>query len=241
MIADIRNKKILLVEDHQFIINVIHDLLTSVGFKDISKAYNAESALEMMESTRFDMIITDVEMGDMNGIEMLKLIRTGKTPQPVDTRVLVLTSHASASVLGTAIALDANGFLVKPAKLNSTVDKIKDAFEEDFVPRRPIGYSVIPTEVIDTEEEPKEEKERKESVDDLSKGFVIGGKKENEGRATTQKMVTDVEEGMVTATSIKNKKGMVLIPADQHLTKSNINRLMELRDQLADDFVRIYE
>ena len=240
--VDIRDKKILLVEDHHFILNVIYDLLTSVGFKDIHKSSSAEDALELMKESKFDMLITDVEMGDMNGIELLKLIRSGKTPLPPDTRVIILTSHASASVLGTAIALDANGFLVKPAKLNSTVDKIKSAFEEDFKPRRAIGYTVIPTEVIDKPEEVEEEVvEEKEEPKDITVGFVVGASGEYNEQLTFVKMISELEEGMVVADSVKNKKGMILIPGEHVLTMSNINRLVELKDQLALDHVRIFQ
>jgi len=242
--SGVREKKILLVEDHQFILNVIHDLLTSAGFKNVFKAFNAELALDMMKEMRFDMVITDVEMGEMNGIELLKLIRTGKTPLPADTRVIILTAHANTSVLGTAIALDANGFLVKPAKLGTTVDKIQIAFDEEFKPRRSIGYSVIPTKVIDKPEEEKaetEEAEEEEPKKGVSGGFIKGEGIVDESRLTFCKMLTELEEGMVTSEPVKNVKGMVLIPADQTLTASHITRLKELHDQLAFDYVRIYQ
>ncbi|PLX66700.1 MAG: hypothetical protein C0602_11590 [Denitrovibrio sp.] len=141
----IRDKKILLVEDQLFILNVIYELLKSAGYKHVDRAPSAEVALDLMINCKYDLIITDIEMEKMNGIELLKMVRSGKTPLSPDTRVIILTSHASTQVLGTAIALDANGFLVKPAKLDKTVEKIQAAFDEDFKPRRAIGYSVIST------------------------------------------------------------------------------------------------
>lgn len=243
MNTSIRMKKILLVEDHQFIINVIHELLSSVGFKNVDKAPNAETAIDMMAAVRYDLVISDVEMGAVNGIELLKMIRCAQTKLPVDTRVIILTSHANMQVLGAAMALDVNGFLVKPAKLNTTVEKIQKAFEETFRPRKSIAYSVVNTAVIDKPEEeqpeaaePAAEAQEQESERDNQ---LVGAPVSTTGHI--EKVILEgLEEDMMLAEPIKNAKGMVLMPAGHKLSASNINRLQELKEQLADSFARVY-
>jgi len=244
--STVRDRKILLVEDQSFILNVIHELLVSAGFKHVDKSSSAEAAIELMQKSKYDLIITDIEMEKINGIELLKLIRTGKTPLSPATRVIILTSHASTQALGTAVALDANGFLVKPAKLDKTVEKIQEAFAEDFKPRRAIGYSVISTEVVDKPEEPKqsneeqkpEEPEEEETVSDEKEEMSIIG-----DNGVTQKticvMIDELQPGMAVAEAIKNNQGGIILTSGHILTEHNITRLKDIREQLAQDYVRI--
>lgn len=236
MSSSIRFKRILLVEDHQFIINVIHELLTSSGFKNVEKATSAELALDMMSTSQYDMIITDVEMGDINGIELLRMIRCGETPLPASTRVIVLTSHANMDVLGAAIALDVNGFLVKPAKLNTTVEKIQIAFDENFKPKKPVGYSMVSTAVIDKPEDEQPE-EPAAAAEEEEEDIIL----DPDGSKTVIKTVglEELQDGMVTAEPVKNNRGMVLIPSGHTLSSANINRIIEMKDSLESDLVKI--
>ena len=90
-----RLKKILVVDDEAGIRNLLFDVLSDQGF-NVALAKNGQESLEQMENCRFDLIITDISMPRVNGIELLRrmkeagrkeriIIMTGK---PLSERVL---------------------------------------------------------------------------------------------------------------------------------------------------------
>jgi YesN/AraC family two-component response regulator len=71
-------------------------------------------------------------MPGMNGLELLRRIRTGQTPRPKDSRFIILTSFSNTEALGAAMSLDVNGFLVKPIRIGVVMEKIERAIQENF-------------------------------------------------------------------------------------------------------------
>lgn len=96
-------------------------------------AESGESALERIKNSAFHVVITDIRLGGMNGIELIRLIRG----MGVETEVIVMTSHASFSTAVEALRLGAYDYLMKPfedldavlALVKRTVDKIRLVLE----------------------------------------------------------------------------------------------------------------
>jgi len=95
--------------------------------------------------------------------------------------------------------------------------------------------------VLDKPDEAVEEvkEDEQQPAKEVSGGFIIGDNQGDGEVPTTCKMLAELNEGMVVAEAVKNDKGIILIPYGHTLTDNNINRLMEMKDQLAEDFVRI--
>ncbi len=108
--------RILIVDDDEFIRKIIRRVLVDLKFVNIKEIESAKSALLLMQGHTFDLIITDVQMPGMNGLELVRRIRAGLTPAAPGTRTIVLTSFANTEVLSVAMSLEVNGFLVKPIK-----------------------------------------------------------------------------------------------------------------------------
>lgn len=106
--------KILVVEDDHFTRKIILRVLRDIGYTNIVDVNNAEFAINLLVTNTFDLIITDVNMPGMNGLKFTQLIRAGKTHAKPKTRIVVLTSFSQAEIIASALALDINGFLVKP-------------------------------------------------------------------------------------------------------------------------------
>ncbi|PCI59329.1 MAG: hypothetical protein COB34_03695, partial [Methylophilaceae bacterium] len=144
--------KILVVEDDEFTRNIITQVLTTLGFLEIESAADAQSAINLFKEHRFDIIITDILMPDINGLELIKSIRTGKTLAKPESRIIVLSGMTEASAVGKAIALDVNGILVKPLIASVVDQKIQHVLSTPFKINSSIAYEAVSTEIVESED-----------------------------------------------------------------------------------------
>ena len=117
------SKRIFLVDDSATILLSISNILTKAGF-EIEKAANAEEALRKFQSgVKVDLLITDLNMPGMNGIELIKEVR--KLPNYRFMPILFLTTESQQTKRAEAKAAGASGWLVKPATADSLLNTIK--------------------------------------------------------------------------------------------------------------------
>ena len=101
--------RILLVEDHKTVSESLKVLLENNEY-EVTTASNAMFALKLLPLNEYDLIITDIEMPELNGIDFIKKLRLMNNR---DYRILVLTTHASSSMIEQLIKLNVNGYLNK--------------------------------------------------------------------------------------------------------------------------------
>jgi len=114
----------LIVDDNPTITRLIELQLTKAGFR-CDTASNGEEALQKISKTDFDLVISDISMPGMTGLELLKAIKQ-KKPQ---LQVLIVTGHATIDNAVEALRLGAINFITKPIKFNEvfeTINKILD-------------------------------------------------------------------------------------------------------------------
>jgi len=117
--------QILLVDDEKTMVKYLSKQLVKRGF-DIRVAYNGLDALEQVKMADFDVVLLDVLMPGMNGIETLKEIKKIK-PR---TEVIMLTGHASVEVGIEGMKAGAFNYIMKPFDPNELVAEINLAFEQ---------------------------------------------------------------------------------------------------------------
>jgi EAL domain-containing protein (putative c-di-GMP-specific phosphodiesterase class I)/CheY-like chemotaxis protein len=139
--------RILVVEDDKFVRGIIVRVLNDLRFTQIMDVDSAVDARILLEKHTFDLIVTDVEMPGMNGLELIQLIRTGKTHAKADTRILVLTGYSNSQMMSVALALDVNGFLIKPVVAAVLYEKIAKAMTEKMHLRSPLAYQSVVTKL----------------------------------------------------------------------------------------------
>jgi two-component system chemotaxis response regulator CheY len=110
-LADLR---ILIVDDDQFMREMIKQILHSFGVDAIEMADAGESGLDLVASFKPDVMLCDVEMSPMSGIELLRRVRHHADATVRETSVIMLTGHAEMKVVDQARQFRANGYLVKP-------------------------------------------------------------------------------------------------------------------------------
>ncbi|MEJ2038462.1 MAG: response regulator [Desulfosarcinaceae bacterium] len=115
-------EKVLLVDDEEKFLEMMAERMRARGMQ-VSTAASAAEAVRLAEEQSFDAIILDLKMPEMDGIEVLKMLKK-KSP---DSQVILLTGHATVEKGIEAMKLGAMDFLEKPADLNALTEKIKEA------------------------------------------------------------------------------------------------------------------
>jgi DNA-binding NarL/FixJ family response regulator len=112
-----RDLHFLIVDDEPLILLELDDMLKSMGASHITRAATGAHALAKLAASqrRVDVILCDLNMPDGNGLEVLKAVRTGKVASlRLDICFIMVTAIRDQHLIEAAIALDANGYLVKP-------------------------------------------------------------------------------------------------------------------------------
>ena len=104
------NKKILIIEDEIQLLNLLYEEFTNAGYIVI-KAIDGKEGLEKTLSERPDLIILDINLPIMNGIEMLEKLR--KDEQIKETEVMILTNYDDYHLVTDTLALGAHDYLIK--------------------------------------------------------------------------------------------------------------------------------
>lgn len=121
-------ERVLLIDDEVEFLKALSDRMELRGM-NVSTADNAESAIAALDSDDYDAIVLDLQMPDMNGIDMLKVI---KKSHP-EMQVILLTGQATLEAGIQAMKLGAMDFMEKPADINSLTEKIKKAQAKKMV------------------------------------------------------------------------------------------------------------
>lgn len=136
LIRDHRGLSVLITEDNGFTRDLLNKILVSFGMPHVTHATSGEDALRKLHNDLFDLVICDIVMEGMNGIQFVKSVRANATPRVNRVPIIMLTAHADEKLVMAALKAGANGYLVKPlipkrlvalvAKLcNSTVPTLR--------------------------------------------------------------------------------------------------------------------
>jgi DNA-binding NarL/FixJ family response regulator len=147
--------KVLLADDHRMLREGLHRSLTEEGFDVVGEADNGEQAVALAAELRPDIVLMDVSMPQMDGVEATRVIRATGT----DTRILMLTMHVDKDVLADAIRAGASGYLVKDCSTEEVAEAIRMAANGDTDLSPLLAASMLdevrrleaPTEPVDEE------------------------------------------------------------------------------------------
>jgi DNA-binding NtrC family response regulator len=101
--------RILVVDDEKGMCEFLHYLLEGEGY-EVDVAHSGDQALAKVEGTAFDLILADIKMPGIDGLEMLRHIREADE----ETVVIVMTGYSSLESAIKAIKYDASDYLTKP-------------------------------------------------------------------------------------------------------------------------------
>lgn len=124
-IGEIENMaKILLVDDEPSILSVLGTLLKAEGY-DVTAALGGQKGKEYVTSEQFDLMLTDIRMSPLNGMELLKLVHDERPAMPV----IMLTAFGSVETAIDALKLGAFDYITKPFKVDELLITVQRALE----------------------------------------------------------------------------------------------------------------
>ena len=120
-------KKVLIIDDEQEISKMVAEFLLSSGYAAYY-ALNGPAGLELFEKEKPDLVLLDIGMPGMSGLEVLGEIRKKNPAVPV----VVLSAHKEVETLKKALQLGATEYITKPINLETLLEQ----FVKDLVDRR---------------------------------------------------------------------------------------------------------
>ncbi|MGD8213134.1 MAG: response regulator [Desulfobacterales bacterium] len=115
--------RLLLVDDEKAFVDILSKRIKRRNI-DVTKAYSGTEAIQALRGQEFDVAVLDLKMEDMDGIEVLKMLKIMDS----ELAVIMLTGHGSAEAAKQGIKLGAFDYLTKPYGLEELVVKIMEAY-----------------------------------------------------------------------------------------------------------------
>ena len=121
--------RILVVDDEKFIRDLICRLLMDIGYKSLIEAEDGQEALRtlMTHKSNIGLVILDIEMPKVSGVEFLRLVRTNPSSPNKNVPVVMLTGHSNMESLMEVAKFGIHGFLTKPVSKSNLEKQIKRA------------------------------------------------------------------------------------------------------------------
>ena len=120
------NMKILVVDDFSTMRRIVRNLLKELGFTNVHEAEDGIDALKKLRAETFDFVVSDWNMPNMTGIDLLREIR--KDPTLKHLPVLMVTAEAKKENIIEAAQAGASGYVVKPFTAITLDEKLKKIF-----------------------------------------------------------------------------------------------------------------
>lgn len=120
------NKKILTVDDFSTMRRIIRNMLRQLGYNNIVEAEDGAAAFELLQREKVDFIISDWNMPNMTGLELLKAVRADDNLKSIP--MLLVTAEALKENVVEAVKAGVNNYVVKPFTAEVLKEKIDAIF-----------------------------------------------------------------------------------------------------------------
>ena len=123
-----KNMKFLVVDDFSTMRRIVRNLLKELGFTNVDEAEDGVAALQKLHGGNFEFVVSDWNMPNMTGIELLRNIRADA--QLKSLPVLMVTAEAKKENIIEAAQAGASGYVVKPFTAATLEEKLNKIFEK---------------------------------------------------------------------------------------------------------------
>ncbi len=124
-----KNMKILIVDDSQSMRRIVRKFLSNNGFDNLVEANHGKKALEILQNNSVDLIISDLNMPVMDGLEMLQIVKLDDRTK--DIPFIMLTVEAIQKTMNRALALNVDSYIVKPISETLFINEMTRVLKSD--------------------------------------------------------------------------------------------------------------
>lgn len=115
--------KVLLVDDNHHMRVMLTEILRALGVRTVFEANDGTEALQMLRNQPVDIIMTDLAMAPLDGIDFVRLLRKSNGPSQM-TPVIMITGHCTLARVNEARDAGVNEFLAKPLTARGVLDRV---------------------------------------------------------------------------------------------------------------------
>ncbi len=229
LLADLR---VLVADDEAFSLSIVGRMLREMGCTDVVQATGGAKAYASFQHDSppgIKVAIVDFNMPDINGLQILKMIRCGQTAAPRDLPVLMLTGTADGGLVSAAAALDIGAFVVKPVSKATLGTRLAKALGEPREAKPVPLYQRI-------------------DVDSVARALLTSHKPVGNVRQRTEKVedgrgmklrIEVVPVGSVLAQDVRGPDGELLLSRGAMLSERFLRRLRDLSGPARIDYLLI--
>lgn len=123
-----KNMSFLVVDDFPTMRRIVRSLLKELGFTNVEEAEDGQDALNKLRAGSFEFVVSDWNMPNLDGLEMLKEIRQDDALKELP--VLMVTAEAKKENIIAAAQAGANGYVVKPFTAATLEEKLNKIFDK---------------------------------------------------------------------------------------------------------------
>ncbi|MCC8107963.1 MAG: response regulator [Planctomycetes bacterium] len=124
-----KGKSILIVDDYPAVRRAIKDIIVGLGMK-AEEAENGLEAQAVLKKEKFDMVISDLVMPEMDGFELTEALRN--TPEYRRLPVVIISTHDDAKYIFRALHLGADDYIIKPPSAEMVKTVLARIFDHDW-------------------------------------------------------------------------------------------------------------
>ena len=124
------SKTILVVDDNEDIRSFLSLVLLKEGYEVVLASDGAE-ALEKIKATKPDLILLDVMMPGLSGLDVLSIIRDDKDKKINEIPIMIITAKSTIADIDIAVELGASSYIIKPFRPANLIEKVTAIFAEE--------------------------------------------------------------------------------------------------------------
>jgi putative nucleotidyltransferase with HDIG domain len=118
-------ENILVIDDEDFILQLAKDILERYNYA-VHATSNGNEGLKLIDTEKFDLLLTDIRMPDISGLDIIRSVRKRNNEIPI----IVITGHGTLDIAINALRLGAQGFLLKPFTPEELRTSVSEALEK---------------------------------------------------------------------------------------------------------------
>lgn len=226
----LKGKRVLIADDDAFSRKVVTGMIEKLGCPLPEVVGDGEMAEEAFkERGPFDVAILDFRMPGSNGLEILKDIRIGESAAPREQRLMMLTGSGDYGLLGAAMALDVDAFVVKPITFQQMAERMSGIFKQWGELKTPHKYGEVDVEAITLR------------LNATLPSATRQNPTERRDPRGVQTKLENTRPGMVLSEDICGPENQLVLASGARLSQRLISRLVEVKKIIKVDEIWVEE